>query len=91
MSVTIAHLFKGKIVTQTSLLAPSPSRDDLRREAKQLRKELRSKDKEKEAKAEDSVESTYSMCFFAHTCVCWSKVCIVLVYQGGCVCPCLVQ
>ena len=85
MSVTIAHLFKGKIVTQTSLLAPSPSRDDLRREAKQLRKELRSKDKEKEAKAEDSVESTCSVCF-VHTLAYVGQKCVLYLCTKGVVC-----
>ena len=75
VSVTIAHLFKGKIVTQTSLLAPSSSRDDLRKEAKQLRKELRSKDKEKEAKAEDSVEST--LCVLLHTLTYIGQKCVL--------------
>ena len=44
----------------TCLACFGPSRDDLKREAKRLRKELRSKDKEKEAKVEDSKEG---MCF----------------------------
>ena len=56
----VVHLFTGGVVCEYVLLALAPSRDDLKREAKRLRKELRSKDKEKEAKVEDSKEG---MCF----------------------------